>query len=77
MEGTARTLELDFLARPDSVNESKAVAKLTPDLAAPCRYASSQEVFWDTVGDPANPMNWSAKKKWTQILLVTLLTFVT
>lgn len=74
-ENPARTLELDRLVRPATVTETKAIAKLAPDLSAP--YVSSQEVFWDNDEDPANPMNWSGKKKWTQILLVTLLTFVT
>lgn len=76
-------LELGNLVRPTSVtaDETKmgTIAKLAPgaDLSTPHQFASSQEVFWDDDEDPLNPLNWSKNKKWAQILLVTLLTFVT
>lgn len=37
-------------------------------------------VKWENDSDPANPMNWSAKKKWSNIgviSIMTLLTYVT
>lgn len=74
-------LSLGTLVRPISAtaNETKTVAVLAPqaDLLAPYQRASAQELFWNSAEDPLNPMNWSKKKKWAHILLVTLLTFVT
>lgn len=74
-------LSLGTLVRPISatVNETTTVAVLAPqaDPSAPYQCASAQEIFWNSAEDPLNPMNWSKKKKWAQILLVTLLTFVT
>lgn len=75
-ENPAKTLELNTLAK--ATIETKAIAKVALDLSPDSPpHVSSQEVFWDNDEDPANPMNWSGKKKWTQILLVTLVTFVT
>lgn len=78
---SAKKLELGTLVRPTSAttNEIKTVAMLAPraDLSAPYQFTPSQEVFWDNDEDPLNPMNWRQNKKWAQILLVTLLTFVT
>lgn len=33
-------------------------------------------VFWDGPDDPQNPMNWSEKKKWSNIALVSFVTFL-
>jgi hypothetical protein len=38
---------------------------------------SSNEVDWDGLDDPKNPLNWSQVKKWSTILLVSYITFVT
>ncbi|ORY12018.1 major facilitator superfamily domain-containing protein [Clohesyomyces aquaticus] len=34
-------------------------------------------VWWDSDTDPENPMNWSFKKKWGTVLLVSAITFLT
>lgn len=34
-------------------------------------------VFWDSPTDPQNPMNWSQKKKWGTVTLVSFITFLT
>lgn len=34
-------------------------------------------VNWDGSDDPNNPMNWSSRKKWITISLVSYITFVT
>jgi len=34
-------------------------------------------VWWDGDNDPANPMNWSAVKKWTNISVMSMITFLT
>jgi hypothetical protein len=34
-------------------------------------------VFWDSPTDTVNPMNWSPKKKWGTVLLVSCITFLT
>ncbi|TVY81919.1 Efflux pump rdc3 [Lachnellula suecica] len=38
---------------------------------------SSATVDWDGPDDPKNPMNWSSRKKWLTIALVSYITFVT
>lgn len=38
---------------------------------------TSQVVDWDGEDDPENPLNWSRTKKWSTILLVSYITFVT
>lgn len=39
--------------------------------------ANRNIVFWDGPDDPANPMNWSAKIKWSHIAIISCITFVT
>ena len=34
-------------------------------------------VTWDGPDDPQNPMNWTMKKKWTNIAVLSILTLVT
>lgn len=34
-------------------------------------------VFWDGPYDTANPQNWSSLKKWTAVMIVSGITFVT
>ena len=34
-------------------------------------------VNWDGPNDPENPMNWTDKKKWTGILVLSVMTLVT
>ena len=34
-------------------------------------------VTWDGPNDPQNPMNWTMKKKWTNIAVLSVLTLVT
>ena len=56
--------------------------------AAPIGEKSSEEedeeeqpdpnaVFWDGPDDPQNPMNWTNRRKWLQIVLLSTLTVVT
>ena len=34
-------------------------------------------VGWDGDNDPANPLNWTKRKKWTHVSIVALINFVT
>jgi hypothetical protein len=34
-------------------------------------------VFWDSPTDPQNPLNWSSKKKWGTVAIVSCITFLT
>lgn len=34
-------------------------------------------ISWDGPYDPANPQNWSSLKKWTAVMIVSGITFVT
>ncbi|QKX56919.1 uncharacterized protein TRUGW13939_04027 [Talaromyces rugulosus] len=36
----------------------------------------SNMVWWDGDNDPANPMNWSTAKKWTNVGIVSAITFI-
>jgi hypothetical protein len=33
-------------------------------------------VMWDGDDDPANPMNWTERKKWSQVTIVAVFTFL-
>lgn len=33
-------------------------------------------VWWDGEDDPANPLNWTPLKKWTNIMLISSITFI-
>jgi hypothetical protein len=33
-------------------------------------------VWWDGDDDPENPMNWSERKRWSQVAIISLLTFL-
>jgi hypothetical protein len=35
------------------------------------------EVYWDGDDDPANPMNWSTKRKWAGLAVLSFITFIT
>jgi hypothetical protein len=37
----------------------------------------SYVVDWDGPSDPANPMNWPPKLKWTNCIIVSFFTFIT
>lgn len=34
-------------------------------------------VSWDGPDDPANPMNWEMRKKWTNVAVLSILTIIT
>lgn len=36
----------------------------------------ANEVWWDGPDDPQNPMNWSSKRKWGCIIVVSAITFL-
>jgi hypothetical protein len=33
-------------------------------------------VWWDGDDDPENPMNWSERKRWSQVAIISFLTFL-
>lgn len=52
----------------------------SPQAAAEVRGEHAENaniVSWDGPADPANPMNWSAKIKWSHIAVVSSITLVT
>lgn len=57
------TLEKDFEIEPTS---EKAVDESDPN-----------EVWWDGPDDPANPLNWTSKRKWGNIAILSLVTLIT
>ena len=38
---------------------------------------SSNEVNWDGDDDPLNPMNWKASKRWLNLLVISMMAFIT
>ena len=38
---------------------------------------SSTEVSWDGEDDQLNPMNWKASKKWLNLLIISVMAFIT
>ncbi|KAK2590504.1 hypothetical protein QQS21_011820 [Conoideocrella luteorostrata] len=55
---------------PSSNNQEKIPAKKTSELL-------TEEVGWDGSTDPARPVNWSRKKKWLNMGIISYLTFLT
>ena len=37
----------------------------------------SSTVYWDGPDDAENPVNWPAAKRWTQIIIISMLGFIT
>lgn len=33
-------------------------------------------VWWDSEDDPANPLNWTPLRKWTNIILISIIVFI-
>ena len=33
-------------------------------------------VWWDSEDDPANPLNWTPFRKWTNIILISIIVFI-
>ncbi len=57
---------------PKSSSTSQTAVEVVEDpLADP------NIVFWDGPDDPANPMNWSSRVKWSNIAVVSAITFIT
>lgn len=74
----------DFSVAQQSVQISIDVEKATrnatadahqqPALEAPASHQNNI-VDWNSPDDPENPQNWSGRKKWTIIILVSVVTF--
>jgi hypothetical protein len=35
------------------------------------------DVFWDSDDDQSNPKNWSVVRRWTHVVIIALVTFIT
>ncbi|KAI5920636.1 major facilitator superfamily domain-containing protein [Camillea tinctor] len=58
---------------PDEKPDLEAGMAAEPQTATP----GDGYVDWDGPNDPENPMNWSESKKWTNIVILSLMTIVT
>ena len=80
--------ELDINNSPESdrgyaVNLGQAEANQKEINAEPKRSevfdeeANPNIVGWDGPNDPANPLNWSGRAKWSNVMVVSMITFIT
>lgn len=67
----------------EKINVNPLSASLNPrheinDGAAPAEPGSELIVWWDEPEDrnPENPMNWSSTKKWANILVISVISFL-
>lgn len=61
------------------IETGNASAKHKESPVSECTKQGQDEntVWWDGDDDPANPMNWSEKKKWANIAVMAMITFLT
>lgn len=73
------TTEVD----PERDHDLEAGAQRTPSTdkemaeAQPAEPVDPNIVSWDGPDDPANPINWSEKRKWSNIAVISSITFLT
>ena len=60
-------------ARKHSDEVDEDVIGLGPSVEKP----KADEVSWDSDDDSLNPMNWKASKKWTNLLIIAMMAFIT
>lgn len=61
----------------DGDHRTADLEKGTPETTAVETEKDPNIVDWDGPDDPENPMNWTARKKWANIAILSLLTFLT
>ncbi|KAF5969580.1 major facilitator superfamily transporter [Fusarium bulbicola] len=63
-----------------NLNDSERGAKSSGDEVGPDQKSEQQVdgnlVTWNTLKDPANPKNWTMKKKWTALICVSLFALI-
>jgi hypothetical protein len=62
--------DLEAGAKPPSLDS-------TDNIKAAEEPLDPNTVWWDGPDDPTNPMNWTDRKKWTNIAIVSLITLIT
>lgn len=63
---------------PPSSEGSTAIASTTmPSTDEKWEAYDANVVGWDGPNDPENPVNWTDKKKWLNIAVLSILSFIT
>jgi hypothetical protein len=58
----------------ESVTSAEKAVQIGNEEAGP---TDPSEVWWDDEEDPANPLNWSSKRKWSNLTILSFITFIT
>lgn len=73
-------------AKTSDTDLEKGVLELSSDMETPTIAPDEKDekpagdpniVSWDGPDDPANPKNWTMRKKWGNIAVLSILTFIT
>lgn len=65
-----------------SKTAEEAISSETPPILESITVESDNtpdpnDVFWDSDDDKANPKNWSVARRWSHVVIISLLTFIT
>jgi multidrug resistance protein len=70
------TMLPDAAGASDRDDNPKSQASMT-EKSGDAEERDPNAVFWDGPDDPENPKNWTDRKKWTNVFLLSVLTIVT
>jgi len=72
-QGHDADLQINNSARGSDVEKEIGgeVSKVTTNDTDP------NDVYWDGPDDPQNPLNWTAKRKWGNVAVLSLVTLIT
>jgi hypothetical protein len=80
-KGSPGGAESDFDVAPTIVESDRASSRAMDEKAVPDDDDNESRdpdvVAWDGPNDPENPMNWTDRKKWANIAVLSIMTLVT
>lgn len=60
-----------------TIRGQNSLAPLRPGTASKAEEGDSNAVAWDGPDDPQNPQNWPQKRKWSNLIALSIMTFLT
>ncbi len=73
-----RSPESTFDAAPTAVNSAQCSIRAKEETEGTSEEESDPNIVtWDGPNDPMNPMNWTDRKKWMNIAVLSIMTVVT
>lgn len=76
-KGIGKGIGGEGISRAPSTSASETVNEEQQSRQEQSQDEDANLVWWDGEDDPENPMNWSTKKKWSNLGLMSCVTFIT